>query len=252
MRVHGNGRRESMFWTVAVVVVLLGVTAWQARMVEIGGRVSLRSWDGAVTVPQPARAAVLARSALAEQLQHRVAKLPAEQAAAAVAVDAARRAWRENSEKRDEALRILRVAERSNAADLAVCRERHAEAAVAVDEAYEVLERRMQKADQLANPAALLEPLPDPLAVTEVGADGSFALQARVWHRPVVVVLAGEGGAAGQAWLQAVDAPVGGRVEVEFSNADLLTVEGVRRFLGLPAPRRAAVRQEAAPGDQGG
>jgi hypothetical protein len=103
--------------------------------------------------------------------------------------------------------------------------------------------------DQLANPAVLLAPLPDPIAVAEVGADGTFALSARVWQRPVVVVLAGDLGAAGQAWLQAIDAPVGGRVEVDFFNANLLTAEGVRRFLGLPVSK---ARAKAALGDQGG
>jgi hypothetical protein len=49
--------------------------------------------------------------------------------------------------------------------------------------------------------------------------------------------------------LQAIDAPVGGRVEVDFFNANLLTVEGVRRFLGLPVSK---ARAKAALGDQGG
>ncbi len=249
IQVHGNGRRDLMVWTAGVAVVLVGVVVWQSRAVEIVGRVSLRSWDEVETVPQPAQAMVFARSALAQRLQQRVAELLQERAAAELAADTARQAWLEMSAKRDEALRVLRVAERSNAADLAACRERHAEAASAVDEAYAVLERSMQRMDQLANPASLLAPLPDPIAVAEVGADGTFALSARVWQRPVVVVLAGDLGAAGQAWLQAIDAPVGGRVEVDFFNANLLTVEGVRRFLGLPVSK---ARAKAALGDQGG
>lgn len=239
--VRVTGRREWRWWAAVAAVVVLAFAFWQQRGVEITGRVSLLSWDGTMSVPQPARALVFSRGAIVGPLREHLARQPAQRASAAADVEEARKAWREKSTAREEALRILRVAQRANAADLAACRERHDEAARAADEAYAELERGVRRMERLAEPAVLLAELTGPVDEPAVAADGSFALRARVGQGPVVVVVADGAEGPEQAWLQPVDTVAGGEVEVDFSNANLLTARGLRDFLGWrPAPEAAA------------
>lgn len=227
-----------MWWAVGAGAVVLSLLVWQFRGIEIRGRVSLQSWDGTLLVPQPARAMVFPRNSLLAQVRRHAAELPAARARAAAAVENEREAWRRKSAAREEALRILRVAERANAADLAACRERHAAAEQAADESFAELERRTRQAEALADPANVLVSLHGAAEEVRVGEDGRFVLRARVFDEPVVVVLAGgEGAGPLQAWLQAARAPLGGFVELDFTNANLLTEDGLRAFLGVPPPR---------------
>ena len=69
-----------------------------------------------------------------------------------------------------------------------------------------------------------------------MGPDGSFMLAARVGQAPVVVVLAGEAG-GGQAWLRPTQTQVAGRIEMDFANENLLTMDGLREVAGLPRAR---------------
>ncbi len=246
------GRNKLTWWAAGAVVVLLAFALWQSRGVEIEGRVALRSWDGAMSIPQPARAMVFSRWSLVSQLRSRAIKLPEQRAATEAVVAEARMAWQKESAAREEALRILRVAERSNAADLAECRGQHEAATQAADAAYADLEAAMRKLEALDNPASLLAEAEDPVDETEVGADGSFLLRARVGHGPVVVVLAGDENSPLQAWMQVVDATTEGRAVLEFSNANLLTAEELGKFLGLRADERSRLPEGAAGGDHDG
>ena len=207
--------------------------AWAMRAVEIRGRVALRAWDGAVAVPESAQALVFARSAARTMLQQQFEAWPESRAVAEERQEAARRAWRERVAAREEALKILRVAEQANAADLAACRARYNEAESAARSAYATLEERTAAFEESSDPAALVADWRGSLDGGEVGGDGRLVLRARVGQRPVVVVLSGAGETGpGQAWLAALPA-AGGVVEVEFSNTNVLTWEGLREFAGL-------------------
>lgn len=242
-----TGCREMTWWAAAAAVVVLAFAVWHQRGVEIAGRVSLRSWDGTMSVPQPARALVFSRSQIVGQLRERLVRWPVQRASAEAAVEKARKAWREKSAAREEALRILRVAQRANAADLAACRERHDEAVRAADEAYVELERAARRVEMATEPAVLLAELTEPVDEAAVEANGGFVLRARAGQGPVVVVVAGGAEGPAQAWLQAVDTVAGGQVEVEFSNANLLTGQRLRDFAGWRARPEGA-----AGGDHGG
>ena len=223
-------------WAAVVAAVLLGFFVWHNQRAEVNGRVSLRSWDGAVSVPQPARAMTYPRRTFYTALRQRLAALPAERARAEENHAEAMRVWREKSAARDEASRILQVAERANAADLELCRERYDKTSAAAEEAFAELERRASRLERLSDPAGLLADLPGAVDTAEVGADGVFTLAARVGNAPVIVVLGGEAD-GGQAWLRPVEVQSARQVSMEFSNENLLTMEELRKSAGLPAER---------------
>ena len=216
--------------------VLLGFVVWHNQRVEVNGRVSLRSWDGAVSVPQPARAMAYPRQVFFTALRERLAALPAVRTRAEENHAEAMRVWREKSAARDEASRILQVAERANAADLEVCRERYDKAAGAAEEAFGELERMALRLERLSDPAGLLADFPGAVDEAKVEADGVFTLSAPVGIAPVIVVLAG-GANGGQAWMHPINVQSVGQVSVDFSNENLLTMEELRKSAGLPARR---------------
>lgn len=228
-----NGR-QLIFWVAALLVAAAAYFFWHTREVEIRGRVMLRSWDGGVSVPESAQALVYARPSLKSFLRGKLQALAEDRAAAEVRSEEARRVWREKVAAREETRKILRVAERGNAADLAQCRARHAEAEDEANRAYEELERRTALMDKLADPAAILSGVSGALSSARVDGEGRFSLKATLGQRPVLVVLvpSGESG-AGAAWLQRADSFGGNAVEVELSNTNLLTLDGLQDFLGV-------------------
>lgn len=230
-----RANRPLIFWGVLLLLAAAVYLSWFLRAVEIRGRVALRSWDGEVSVPLSAQAFVFSRPGVKSVLRRQWAAWPAEQAAAQARGEEAREVWREKVAAREEALRVLRVAEKANAADLAACRLRHDEAEAAAQAAFAELEKRLAEEEQLSDPAALVAAWRGAIDGTRVAADGTFALRARAGQHPVLVVLvpAGEAG-PGQAWLQSVDAR-GGAAEVELSNTNLLTLAGLREFSGAVA-----------------
>ena len=232
-----SGRREILVWAAAVAAVVLGFVVWHKQRVEVSGRVSLRSWDGAVSVPQPARALAYPRQAFFTALRQRLAALPAVRARAEENHAEAMRVWREKSAARDEASRVLQVAERANATDLEVCRERYDKAAATAEEAFAELERRASRLDKLSDPAGVLADFSGAVDGAEVGTDGVFTLSAPVGNAPVIVVLAG-GADSGQAWLHPAEVQSGGQLSVDFSNENLLTMEELRRMVGLASGGR--------------
>lgn len=231
-----SGRREILAWSAVAAAVVLGFVAWHHQRVEVKGRVSLRSWDGAASVPQPAQAMAYPRHKFFTAVRQRLAALPAVRARAEENHAEAMRVWREKSAARDEASRILQVAERANAADLEACRERYDKAAAATEEVFAELERRASRLEKLSDPAGLLADLPGAVDGMEVGTDGSFTLSAPVGKAPVIVVLAG-GPDGGQAWLYPVEMQRGGQVSLNFSNENLLTMGELGKSAGLPAER---------------
>jgi hypothetical protein len=61
-------------------------------------------------------------------------------------------------------------------------------------------------------------------------------LTARVGQAPVVLVLAGEA-SGGQAWLRPIETQRAGRIEVDFTNENLLTMDGLQDVAGRPRTR---------------
>jgi hypothetical protein len=225
-----------LLWAVVAAVVLLGFAVWYNQRVEVVGRIVLRSWGGEVSVPQPAVAMAYPRRAIVAALRQRLDSLPAARILAEERHAEAMRAWREKSTARDEAWRVVQVAERANAADLALCRERYDKTAAGAKEAFAELERRAAAVEKLADPAGLLRDLPGAVDTVEVGPDGGFTLTARIGQAPVVLVLAGEAG-GGQAWLRPIETQRAGRIEVDFTNENLLTMDGLQDVAGLPRTR---------------
>ena len=230
------GRRRGLLWAVVAAAVLLGFSVWYNQRVEVMGRIALRSWGGEVSVPQPAVAMAYPRRAIVAALRQRLDALPAARILAEERHAEAMRAWREKSTARDEAWRVVQVAERANAADLALCRERYDKAAAGAKEAFADLERRAAAVEKLADPAGLLRDLPGAVDTVEVGSDGRFTLTARVGQAPVVLVLAGEA-SGGQAWLRPIETQRAGRIDVDFTNENLLTMDGLQDVAGLPRTR---------------
>jgi hypothetical protein len=95
--------------------------------------------------------------------------------AAEAAVEQARTAWRQKTARRDEAARVLRVAEQSNATDVALCRTRLEQAAAEAEEAFGRLELSMAEREKLGDPLPLLASLPGD-GVVAVGTEGEFSL----------------------------------------------------------------------------
>jgi len=184
-------------------------------------------------VPQSALAMAYPRRAIVKALRQRLASLPAARGLAKERHAEAMRLWREKSAVRGEALRVVQVAERANATDLALCREIYDKAEAGAKEAFAELERRAAGLEGLADPAGLLRDLPGAVDAVEVGPEGRFTLAACVGQAPVVVVLAGEAG-GGQAWLRPIQTRVAGRIEMDFANENLLTMGGLREMAGLP------------------
>jgi len=227
------GRRRGLLWAAAAAALLLGFAVWYNQRVEVVGRIALRSWGGEVSVPQSALAMAYPRRAIVKALRQRLDSLPAARGLAEERHAEAMRLWREKSAVRGEALRVVQVAERANATDLALCREIYDKAEAGAKEAFAELERRAAGLEGLADPAGLLRDLPGAVDAVEVGPEGRFTLAACVGQAPVVVVLAGEAG-GGQAWLRPIQTRVAGRIEMDFANENLLTMGGLREMAGLP------------------
>jgi hypothetical protein len=213
------------------------------RTVEIRGRVGLQGWDGTITAPGEARALLFVQSEARQTLREQLASWPDREATAEAWREEARIGWHKRVEAREAALKILRVAEQANASDLAACRTRYKEAELAATAAFAELEERTESADIWSDPATVVAEWRGALDGCEVGEDGSFILRAQADQRPVVVVLAGMKGGSGarQAWLKELSA-VDERVEVDFSNNNVLTWARLREF--------AELREELDDGEQ--
>jgi len=219
----------------AALLLVAGYFFWALQPVEIRGRVALRAWDGSVAIPDAAQALVFSGSSAKKMAQEQLRALPESRAQCQARCNDARAAWEERVAEREEAMRILRVAEQANADDLAACRERYDKAQGSAQQAYAALEECMFELDQLADPAALLAQWRGAEASANVSPEGSFVLHSRAGRRPVLVVLVPPGpGRPGQVWLERVSA--GGAAEFEFSNTNLLTLDGLREFSGIKEP----------------
>lgn len=153
---------------------------------------------------------------------------------------AARNEWNQKVASRDEAARILRVAENANSADLEICRARHREAAADAEDALQRLERLGSGADQTCDPARFISGLPAPSIELAVNGDGRFA--GEVPHGIAGYLVAsveqgGEGRKERLVWLRLAPEEV---QEFRFSNVNILTLESLAATARKAAGRKGA------------
>lgn len=228
-----TGEKRPAFWMAGLILVVLVATYawWHGRGVEVAGRVALRNWDGALTVPPGARVAVLPAAKVERRVRQRLAALDRVRAEAVAEQDKARARWQRKAASRDAAQRVVRVAERANAPDLELCRRRLAVAEAELAEAFADLEALAGRVERLSDPRALVAGLVGPGQAAALDEEGRFAVRAPAGARPVVLVEA----EPGLVWLEPVERRRGKPVVLDFSNANVLDLATLRSRMGRPA-----------------
>lgn len=226
----------------AAVFVLIGALYFWGQGVKtsVNGRVLLLDVDGR---EQPGGGAEVAWHTAAIVDEHLRAWLEARedwQRKNELEIRATRNEWALKAAAREEAARILRVAERANAADLEICRARHREAAEDAEEALRKMEKLDSGADHATDPERFLAGLPLPSAEFVAGADGQFSVQATRGEAGYVVASLERGGGRKEllVWLQPAEPEQ--KEEVRLSNANVLTGESLARLARGIRNRRAA------------
>lgn len=216
---------------VGVVGLLAGAYFWsQTRSVPVDGQVVLHDVDGREAAASGAKAAWYPAEIVEQQLVAWISAYEDWQRTNELQLRAARNEWNQKTAARDEAARILRVAERANAADLAICQARHREAAADAEDALRRLEQLNSGADESADPARFVAGLPPASVEFAADADGRFSLQAPHGQAGYVVVSFERSGQRGESlvWLVKVDPKE--IKELKFSNANVLTTESLAKL----------------------
>ena len=145
-------------------------------------------------------------------------------------IRAARNEWNQRVALRDEAARILRVAERSNAADLEICRARHRESAADAEDALRRMEQLGSSGDHIADPSRFRASLPSPSMEFSVNADGEFSVEApqRVRGYLLAVMERSDDPKGALVWLREVAG--GGGEALNLSNSDILAVDSLAKM----------------------
>jgi hypothetical protein len=145
-------------------------------------------------------------------------------------IRAARNEWNQRVALRDEAARILRVAERSNAADLEICRARHRESAADAEDAFRRMEQLGSSGDHIADPSRFRASLPSPSMEFSVNADGEFSVEAPQRGRGylLAVMERSDDPEGALVWLREVAG--GGGEALNLSNSDILAVDSLAKM----------------------
>lgn len=232
------------FWVFVAVVVLVagGYFLSVPRTSVIEGRVVLHGLDGRETPGAGATVAVYSAPAVEGVLRQWSSDYEDSRTQNRLELQAARRHWTEMTARRDEAARILRVAEQANAADLEICRARHREAAADAEEALQRMEHLGSGLDESINPVRFLAALPTPAAEFVANNEGFFRAEVPGGIEMFLVAhLPGQGpGAETIVWLRRGRFDNGEKVQ--FSNAHVLTAE---QLVGL-------ARTQKGPGSPAG
>lgn len=196
----------------------------------VEGRVVVFGFAGEETAGEGAGLAVHPAEVVREALGSWLRDFDAHRVSNRLEVQAARKVWMQASARRDEAARILRVAEQANAADLPICQARHREAAADAEDALNRLQYLEAGFDEIADPAAFISGLPEPLLQTSAGTDGSFRLVVPAGEEVYLVanLPAPQSGQQATAWLRC--GPFDDGERVQFSNANVLTAESLARL----------------------
>jgi len=216
----------------AAVAVLLGALYFwvQGGTVSVYGRVLLQDMDGQAQAGSGAKV-VWHPAAVVEQHLH--AWLEARekwQRDNELGIRAARNEWNQRVSARDEAARILRVAERANAADLEICRARYREAAADAEDALRDLEKLNSGADDATDPSRFLASLPAPSVEFAADGDGRFSVQAPQGSEGYIVASLERAGERKELFVWMRRATPDDNEGVQLSNANLLTSETLARM----------------------
>ena len=211
----------------AVIVLVVGGACYWAlgRTTSIEGRVVLQDLDGREVGGSGAVVEWYPASVVGRQLQTWLASCKAHKSATDLQLRAARNDWMQKAKARDEAAAILRIAQRSNFADVYIIRARHREAAADAEEALQQLEKLTSGADEATDPSRFLDGLPEPAFACVAQENGRFLLTVPAGEAGFVAASMPQSGARGQSvgWLRAVGRD--GGEELLLSNGNVLTME---------------------------
>jgi len=227
LRRHIKQCRVRHLLVLALIAALLaaGYFLLVPRTSMVQGRVVLNSLDGEETPGAGARVAAYPATAVDDALRGWLGEFDESRASSRLEVQAARRVWSQLTARRDEAARILRVAERANAADLDICRARHREAAADAEDALRRLAQLEAGYDETVDPVRFAAALPPPIREAVAGADGTFRMEVPRGGDLCLVARWSKNLGAGETvvWLRA--SPLEDGEDVQFSNANVLTAE---------------------------
>ncbi|MGA0093813.1 MAG: hypothetical protein ACO3J2_05910 [Chthoniobacterales bacterium] len=222
----------------AVAALLAGgyfLLAPRSSLVE--GRVVLRGLDGRETPGAGAKVGHYPAAVVESGLESWLRDYDESRAQNRLEVQAARRLWERLAGHRDEAARILRAAQRSNSADLEICRARHREAVADAEDALRRDEEMNTGLDEATDPVRFVAGLPP--AGSETSADGDGIFRVEVPGDALVYLVAQLPGQAPEqetlVWLRR--GPFEDGEKVQFSSGNLLTGEtlaGVARAAKKP------------------
>lgn len=216
----------------AAVVVLLGaVYFWvQGGSTSVHGRVLLQDVNGGELPGSGAKVAWHPADVVEQQLHAWLEAREGWRRDNELEIRAVRNEWNQKVSARDEAARILRVAERANAADLEICRARHREAAADAEDALRGLEKLNSGADDATDPARFLASLPPPSVEFAADGDGRFSVQAPQGSKGFLVASLERAGKREEllVWMQRAESD--DDEGVQLSNANLLTSETLARL----------------------
>lgn len=231
----------------AVAALIAALYFWaQGGTLIVDGRVVLQDMDSREKAGAGAKVAWHPADVIEQHLRAWLEAREAWQRDNELRVRAARNEWNQKVASREEAARILRVAERANAADLEICRARHREASADAEDALQSLEKLLAGADEVADPARFFASLPASSAETTAGGDGRFSLHAPAKAGYIIASLERAGDRKEfLLWLRAVQP--GENEQVQFSNANVLTGDSLARSAREKTSRDAL---ESPPVDQ--
>ncbi|MBU3665148.1 MAG: hypothetical protein FGM15_04615 [Chthoniobacterales bacterium] len=219
-------RRVFRAAVVAAAAALLFVLALQWRPFEVSGRVRLESFDGAVSVPGETTVRLVPRATFLAHARHELDALPSLVAAADEAAVRAREEWSRKARRRDDAAKILRVAEGANSSDLESCRAAYERSSQDAEAAYAAMEKRAMDREALEDTAFILDDFSDNSPAQKIDTDGRFRM--RSWGpRSAFLLLVRATGTGGSAlsWLAPADA-----TPAVFDNTNVLTLDALRKL----------------------
>jgi len=220
-----------LFVFTTVLALLAGLYFWaQGRTAHFRGVLAMQDIEGGEVPVEGAKLAWYPADVVEQQLQFWLADYDEWCRVNGLQIRAARNEWNQRVALRDEAARILRVAERSNAADLEICRARHRESAADAEDALRRMEQLGSSGDHIADPSRFRASLPSPSMEFSVNADGEFSVEApqRVRGYLLAVMERSDDPKGALVWLREVAG--GGGEALNLSNSDILAVDSLAKM----------------------
>lgn len=208
----------------AFVAAVGWLVAWWFLPAPLRGEVMLTGFDGESQPAVGAEVALYPSGPFLSHLRKQMAHRPVEMAAAEERLSVARNEWERCAAQRTEAAKALRVAERTNAADLEASRARHEAALRAEALAYERLEALTGEREALDGVARLFEGLGQPLFAGRTDDEGKFFLRAPRRKDFFLVARARADGRFDAVWVKEVGAL---REPLDLTNGNLATIEAL-------------------------